>query len=81
MGAYTFSADPPFAITSYTKKPIVGEGFYTDSNYYKRVIFPGGFVVSDSVIYLAYGKDDSEIWIATIDKAALKKALMPVGVT
>lgn len=76
MGAYTFAPDPPFAITSYTKKPIVGEGFYTGGSYYKRVIFPGGFVVSNSAIYLAYGKDDSEIWIATIDKEALKKALV-----
>jgi hypothetical protein len=30
---------------------------------------------------LAYGKDDSEIWIATIDKEALKKALVPASVT
>jgi predicted GH43/DUF377 family glycosyl hydrolase len=78
MGVYTFSASPPFEMTSYTPLPIVGEDFYTHSPYWKRIIFPGGFIVKDPFIYVAYGKDDSEIWIGTIDKLALKKALKPV---
>jgi len=78
MGAYTFSPNPPFKIVKYTPKPIIGDGFYTYGNYIKRVIFPGGFAVAGSSIYLAYGKDDAEIWIATIDKEALKKALVLV---
>ena len=81
MGAYTFSAEPPFNITKMTPEPIIGEAFYTPSNYNKRVIFPGGFVVSDSVIYVAYGKDDSEMWVATLDKEALKKTLKSVKTT
>jgi len=79
MGAYTFSPNPPFEITHFTSLPIVGEGFYTQSNREKRVIFPGGFVVEDPYIYVAYGKDDYEIWIATLDKAELKKALQPIS--
>lgn len=75
MGAYTFSSAPPFELTSYTPLPIVGEGFYTSSLSYKKVIFPGGFIVSDSSIYLAYGKDDCEIWIAKMDLLELKKHL------
>ena len=75
VGAYTFSPNPPFAVTSATTDPIVAEDFYTQSPYQKRVIFPGGFVVAEPYIYLAYGKDDHEIWIATLDKAELKKAL------
>lgn len=78
MGAYTFSKDPPFHITRATTLPIVADGFYTRSDYEKRVIFPGGYVVSDPYIYVAYGKDDREIWIATIDKEALLQALRPV---
>ena len=78
MGAYTFSAEPPFEITRMTPVPIIGDDFYTPSNSPKRVIFPGGFVVSDSVIYVAYGKDDREIWIATLDKALLKNTMVPV---
>jgi len=78
MGAYTFSPEPPFNITKITPLPIIGEGFYTISYHEKRVIFPGGYVVSDPYIYVAYGKDDNEMWIATIDKAALQKFLKPV---
>lgn len=78
MGAYTFSADPPFAMTKISPFPIIAEGFYTQSQCEKRVVLPGGFVICDSTIYLAYGKDDCEIWIATIDKNALKKSLVPV---
>jgi predicted GH43/DUF377 family glycosyl hydrolase len=78
MGAYTFSADPPFQLTKISPKPIVGEGFYTWSNSEKRVIFPGGCVVSESKIHIAYGKDDCEVWIATLDKKALKESLIPI---
>lgn len=78
MGAYAFAATPPFAITRMTAKPIVTEGFYTISNREKRVIFPGGFAVSGETIYLACGKDDCEIWIMTIDKQELIKAMNPI---
>lgn len=71
MGAYTFSGSPPFELTKMSPYPIVGKGFYTYLIYWKRVIFPGGFVVSGNNIYLAYGKDDWEMWVATIDKKAL----------
>jgi len=79
MGAYTFSAEPPFQLKKVSPMPIVGEGFYTRSNNEKRVIFPGGCVIADSKIYLVYGKDDCEIWVVTIDKEALKKSLVPVN--
>jgi len=78
MGAYTFAAEPPFQMTKISPFPILAEGFYTQSDCEKRVIFPGGFAVSGSLIYLAYGKDDCEIWIATLDKKALKNSLIPV---
>lgn len=78
MGAYTFSSTPPFQITKVSANPIMDNSFYTPSSYYKRVIFPGGCVIDDSLIYIAYGKDDAEIWIATLDKAALKRSLVPV---
>jgi predicted GH43/DUF377 family glycosyl hydrolase len=78
MGAYSYAGDPPFAMRSATREPIVSEGFYTYSSYEKRVIFPGGFAVVGSSIYVAYGKDDNELWIATLDKAELKKAMKPI---
>lgn len=78
MGAYTFSKDPPFEITKMTPTPIIAKGFYTKSDCDKRVIFPGGLVISDSNIHVAYGKDDREVWIATFDKDQLKNFLIPV---
>ena len=78
MGAYTFSAEPPFQITKITPLPIMSDDFYTPSGYYKRVIFPGGFVATDTKIYVAYGKDDCEMWIATLDRDILKKVMIPV---
>lgn len=77
-GAYTFSPNPPFEITRISPHPIVGEGFYASSGLEKRIIFPGGFVIDEPYIYLAYGKDDCELWIATIDKKELMKSLIPV---
>lgn len=79
MGAYTFSKDPPFQIRKISAQPLVADGFYTESSYMKRVIFPGGFVTSGGELYLAYGKDDSEMWIATLDLNALKASLTPVN--
>ncbi|MBS0620314.1 MAG: hypothetical protein JSS61_02515 [Verrucomicrobia bacterium] len=78
MGAFTFSAEPPFQITKAHNEPIIGKGFYTNSHCFKRVIFPGGFVVAGDVIHLAYGKDDCEMWIATLDKKALMESLHPI---
>jgi predicted GH43/DUF377 family glycosyl hydrolase len=77
MGAYTFSAEPPFGLTKVSAAPIDAPGFYLYSNFNKRVVYPGGFVRKGSTIYVAYGKDDSEAWIATIDLNNLKKSLVP----
>ena len=78
MGAYTFSAKPPFEVTHISPSPIVGENFYTPSHD-KKVVFPGGFIVSNSSFYVAYGKDDKEIWIAKINREGLEKSLKPVS--
>ncbi len=78
MGAYTFSAEPPFEITAISAYPLVGPGFYTDNEYDKRVIFPGGIVDCGSYLVVAYGKDDREVWIAKIDKTRLKASLVPI---
>lgn len=78
MGAYTFAPEPPFELKKISPIPIDTPGFYTYSNYDKRVIYPGGFVVSGSNLYLAYGKDDSEVWLATINLDALNESMIPV---
>ena len=78
MGAYAFSPEPPFQITHISPEPIIGKGFYTHSNSEKRVIFPSGCIYRDPYIYVSYGKDDKEMWIATIDKDALMKSLRKI---
>lgn len=78
MGAYTFSSAPPFQITKISRSPIIGENFYTESSYDKRIIYPGGFTVGEKEFYVAYGKDDSEIWIATINKQKLMNSLKKI---
>jgi len=77
-GVYTFSKEPPFEIKKMLPCPLMADDFYTKSYQPKRVIFPGGFAISGDKIYLAYGKDDCEIWIATLDKKELMNSLQPV---
>lgn len=84
MGAYTYSASPPFHITSISPMPILGKGFYTGTvykPYWKPllVVFPCGYIANDKYIWVAYGKQDHEAWIAKLDKQALLDSLVPVS--
>ena len=82
IGAYTFSKNPPFALTRMSQEPIVGKNFYNGPAHKTwkplRVIFPAGFVSDDRFIWLSYGRQDHEIWIAKLDKKGLFKSLVPV---
>jgi len=84
MGAYTFSAEPPFAITRISQEPIVGKGFYSGPSHHTwkplRVAFPMGLVMDGETLLLSYGVQDHEIWIARLDKEKLKSSLIPVHV-
>jgi predicted GH43/DUF377 family glycosyl hydrolase len=82
IGAYTFSKHPPFHITRVSSQPIIGRHFY-DGLPYKtwkplRVVFPCGFVSDPHYIWIVYGKQDHEIWVAKLDKEKLFKSLVPV---
>ncbi len=83
MGAYTFSAEPPFTITKVSPDPIIGDHFY-DGPMYKtwkplRAVFPCGMVVQGDTIWVSYGKQDHEVWVAKIDKQQLLNSLVPVN--
>lgn len=79
MGAYTFEKDAPHAIKSISKKPIIGKNFYNGPLHKTwkplRVVFPGGFIFDEQHIFVAYGRQDHEIWIVTMDREALLKSL------
>lgn len=84
MGAYTFSKEPPFEVTAISSEPIVGKNFYhgiTYPGYWKpvRCVFPCGYISDEQFIWLAYGRDDHECWIAKIDKTKLLESLVPIN--
>lgn len=84
MGAYTFARDFPFTITSISPEPIIGKQFYHGDHYKPwwgsvRVVFPCGFVFYGDYIWLAYGREDHELWIAQLDKKKLYESLIPVA--
>ncbi len=83
IGAYTFSKEPPFAITSISPEPIIGKNFYNGiayKPYYKpiRCVFPCGYIANDEFIWVAYGRDDHECWLVKLDKKGLLQSLVPV---
>jgi len=82
FGAYTFSAEPPFNITQISPKPILAKTFYTGPFYNTwkplRVVFPCGHISDEKFVWVAYGKQDHECWVAKLDKKQLMKSLIPV---
>jgi predicted GH43/DUF377 family glycosyl hydrolase len=84
MGAYTFSNQPPFNITAMSTSPIIGRNFYNGieyKHYWKpiRCVFPCGFLSDPNFIWIAYGRDDHECWVAKLDKQGLLQSLVPVS--
>lgn len=82
MGAYRFSAVPPFNITHISPVPIIGKGFYSGKNYklFKplKVVFPAGFLFDKDFIWVFFGKQDREIWVTKLDKKELFNNMLPV---
>jgi predicted GH43/DUF377 family glycosyl hydrolase len=85
MGAYTFTRHPPFLITHISPAPIIGSNFYHGSvydPYWKpvRVVFPCGLIDDGSYLWISYGRQDHEMWVAKIDKKMLLNSLVPAPV-
>lgn len=83
MGAYTFSLDPPFAITAISPEPIFGGNFYNGVQYKPywkpiRCVFPCGYVFNESYIWIVYGRDDHETWVVKLDKKKLLQSLISI---
>ncbi len=84
MGAYTFQAEPPFSITRISPKPIVGKDFYYGEIYHAqtwkplRCVFPCGMITNKKYVWISYGRQDHEIWVAKLDKKKLMDSLAPV---
>ncbi len=84
MGAYTFAAGPPFSIKRISQKPIVGQNFYNGPAHKTwkplRVVFPCGLHFDDKHVWISYGRQDHEVWIAKLDKIKLLESLLPVDI-
>jgi predicted GH43/DUF377 family glycosyl hydrolase len=83
IGAYTFQSDPPFAITKVSPEPIIAKGFYASEPAYQTwkpllCVFPGGYIFNDKYIWVAYGRQDFEIWIMKLDRQKLLDSLTPI---
>lgn len=84
MGAYLFSSEPPFAIKQISPEPICGHGFYKGQNYQPywhpvQVVFPCGLLVEEPYIFVAYGRQDHELWVVKLEKQALLESLIQVS--
>lgn len=84
IGAYIFSSQPPFKIQYISPEPIVGPNFYKGKSYEPYwhpvcAIFPCGLVIQENQIWISYGRQDHEIWIAKIDKKKLLDSLIHVS--
>jgi predicted GH43/DUF377 family glycosyl hydrolase len=84
MGAYTFSSSPPFELKRISPEPIIGKDFYNAPFFYKYYwqpglyVFPAGILVDKDIIWIAYGRQDHEIWIAKIDKKHFLESLIDI---
>jgi predicted GH43/DUF377 family glycosyl hydrolase len=83
MGAYMFSAEPPFQLTKISTEPIIAPGFYHGKEYKTwkplHVVFPGGFIINDQFIWIAYGRQDHEVWIVKLDKEKLLASMREIS--
>lgn len=81
MGAYTFSAEPPFELKRISPQPIVHETFYHGPMYNTwkplRVVFAMGYIIDGNDIWVSYGRQDFEMWVARIDAQKLFDSLVP----
>lgn len=86
MGAYTFQAKPPFAITRMSSQPILFQKMFDTpiihtADLYKRVIFPSGFIreiqEGKKRIHLACGSNDCAIQMVTFDEEKLIESMTP----
>ncbi len=90
MGAYTFCAQSPHRILSMSWLPFVHESMYSGSwpnlpaSYYHidYIVFPMSFALDPedpNALFLSYGRQDNEGWVAKLDLAKLLASLHVVN--
>lgn len=84
IGAYTFADREPFALEGISPRPIIGHGFYSGRRYKPfgvpvQAVFPGGLVQDGDYVWLSFGRQDHEIWLAKIHTKTLLDSLIPLS--
>ncbi len=83
MGAYVLEQQPPFKVTHISNEPIIGKNFYNGPSYKPywgsiQAVFPGGYIQDEHSIWLVYGRQDHEMWVAQLDRKKLYETFVPV---
>mmetsp|Transcript_2940 Transcript_2940/g.4525 ORF Transcript_2940/g.4525 Transcript_2940/m.4525 type:complete len:458 (-) Transcript_2940:474-1847(-) len=85
MGAYTFTAEPPFRMLSMSPYPIMPENLYTGKWSFQKVakldyiIFPTSlFVENNQTVFLSLGHQDVDGFLLRMDLQSLLNTLVPV---
>jgi hypothetical protein len=86
LGAYTFTAEPPFRITSMSRYPIASKKFSEGARTSSSVdisIFPMSFSFDKDaeVIEVSYGKNEREGWLLRLDRRELLSGMKKVSST
>ena len=70
VGAFSFTSQPPFRITSMSPSPLLGKAFSSGWTYKNTdfVIFPMSFLADEHFIDLTYGKNDRETWVLRLNR-------------
>ena len=76
MGAYTFEKNLPFSPLAVTPSPVGQPQDYTKENQHK-VVFPGGLVIENDFIYVAWGKNNKQVCLTVFDKKKLLDSMEP----
>jgi hypothetical protein len=81
MGAYTFSAHPPFQILSITPEPIYSVTYESNPRSRKdwvAFVFPISFSVEGDIISLQYGRADTDVWEMELNKTTFLRSFVSV---
>jgi predicted GH43/DUF377 family glycosyl hydrolase len=78
MGAYLFDQEFPFRIRAMSRLPLAEAKDYEKMGQVKLVEFPGGLIVEDEFVHVAWGKDDRKLFLTTFDKKKLIESMKPL---
>jgi len=74
MGACVMDKNYPFSVEKITSFPLGNLSDYTEQNR-SKIVFPGGLVIEDDIMLVAWGKNDNQVHITTFDREKLLNSM------